>query len=490
MMKARHLLSGVLVMTMALGFSHPACAQSRNASFVNPGAVSQKAIDNKSSQANTLVADPASVDAGETLVNIARRVTVFFYNGFRSPIQINDLTLNADGNVRSRVLSDDCKVVKNLPVQDKCSVALEITPSSPGPWSVELLLNHSGSGRIARAEINGTTLGKADQKSEGLAISKKIAATLDFGTVAANEETAARTMLIENDSPMPLAISSIDLIASQQDGLSIRHNGCKEGDELKPGESCPITVLWEPTYRGKVATDLIVRHSGNLGFVVVPIRGDGSVEADKGEEVDPRTGKTTRTSNTASMMPRGSMDASQSRTSMPALDVLPLPGGLLKSGSRKAPPDIQKMAGVTRDGSETAEVDIPKMNLIGTVGRRAILGDAQEQTYMVNLGEKVSIAGQDVELLQLDPTRAVVMVSGKRIFLSLRNMQTIAYQSDERSDGDGSQEKSSKSDKSLAVHNRKGSPPNPLPENGKPGSVTGEETSNAVSAQDVLTMMK
>lgn len=509
--------------------SAPAYAQSRNASFVNPNTVAQKSADGKSASiSNTVVADPASIDAGETLVNVARRITVFFFNGFRNPVQINELTLNADGNVRSKVITDDCKGLKTLPVQDKCSVALEITPSSPGPWSVELLLNHSGTGRIARAEVNGTTLGKADEKSEGLAISKKIAAPLDFGTVMVNEEKAARTMLIENDSTVPLLISSIDLIASEDEGLSVRKMGCKEGDELKPGESCPITVMWEPTFRGNVATDLIVRHSGNLGFVVVPIRGAGS-DGRTGKEEDVADIKSgsdkPKRSSSSSLMPSGS--GKLQLRSQPSLEPLPLPKSAAKmDGSDEGvvpmksstvlptkPPSVEEMV----EAEQAPAASAPQLMLIGTVGGRAILGDAQEQSYMVGLGEKVSIDGVDVELLQLDPTRVVVMAAGKRMNLTLRNKQTIQPRSAEKSDDGKNSSDSGQAKRKRSSFENGGSKSEKLVDNSatnssssssggsglnSTGSIGGtssnssglgtstKQLNNAMTAQDVLNMIK
>lgn len=514
-----HLLYVLIIGLLCVAL--PASAQTRNASFVNPNSVTQKSADGKNgSLANTVVADPASIDAGETLVNVARRITVFFYNGFRNPVQINDLTLNADGNVRSKVVTDDCKAIKTLPVQDKCSVALEITPSSPGPWSVELLLNHSGTGRITRAEVNGTTLGKADEKSEGLAISKKIAAPLDFGTVMVNEEKAARTMLIENDSTVSLLISSIDLIASEGEGLTVRKMGCKEGEELKPGESCPITVMWEPMVRGNVATDLIVRHSGNLGFVVVPIRGSGSAGTDSKDDVADKSGKSKSHSNSASMVPRSSGEPLQIRSAQPSLDSLPLPSrsddgdatiAPLKSSAvspQRKPPSTKDIA----KAEEGPVTEAPEIMLIGTVGGRAILSDAQDQTYMVGLGEKVSVGGEDIELLQLDPTRAVVMAAGHRMNLTLRNKQTISPKSTERSEdsGDGSSSKSSKSKRTSSTTNDERTPEKHSGPDGTPpvfvpptvsggsglnstGSIGGtslKQLNNAMTAQDVLNLMK
>lgn len=410
----------------------PAYAQ-RNASFLNPNTASANSSSGGKGGgtiANTVVADPPQIDAGETLVNVARRVTVFFLNGFRGPVQMNELTLNADGNVRSKVVNDDCNTLKTLPVGDKCSIALEVVPTSPGPWSVELLLNHSGTGRIARAEVTGSTLGKADEKSEGLAISKKIAAPLDFGDMRVHEEKAARTMLIENDSNDVLHINEIDLIAAEGEGLSLRNTGCKKEEALKPGESCPITVMWEPSSRGTISTDLIVHHSGNLGFVVVPIRGkaisdEGKIAA--GDDKKSGSGAVMSSSSTltknriASEMPvpERLTPLPQPTTEQIAASLPPVVSSSILPQRKSAPKEQPKAA--PKDALEQKSEEPITLSLIGTVGGRAILGDESDETHMIGLGEKIAINGQDVELLQLDPTRAIVMVAGKRVPLSLRS---------------------------------------------------------------------
>jgi hypothetical protein len=417
-MKRAPLLLLALIAAFALEAS-PAFA-ARNASFLNPNDAGKTGDAAKNSiMANTLVADPATVDAGETLVNVARRITVFFFNGFRIPVDVQGLTLNADGNVRSKVLSDDCAQLKKIPTQDRCAIALEVTPSSPGPWSVELLVTHSGQGRIARAEVTGSTLGKADERSEGLAISKKISAPLDFGTVKVNEEKAARTLLIENDSTEPLVISSIDLISVADGDLSLRKSGCKEGDHLKPGESCPVTVMWEPHERGNVATDLILRHSGNLGFVVVPIRGIAAAPAidDKGGGGGNSGGSSGGSGRvTGSPAPVLSSDSSS-----PKPVIVPMPAAVL----------AEKLPSISADSLRNSKIPLPMapapdLVLIGTVGGRAILSDANNQTYMVALGEKTVINGAEAELLQLDPTRAVIHYQNLRLELTLRRAPTIA----------------------------------------------------------------
>jgi hypothetical protein len=416
----------LLLVIFLLTVVSPAWAQ-RNASFLDPASgAPAKSDKGPMASARSLVADPSQTDAGETLVNVARRVTVFFFNGFGMPVHLTQLTLNADGNVRSKVLTDDCRVIQTLPPQDRCSIVMEIVPSSPGPWSVELLMNHSGQGRIARAEVTGTTLGKTDEKAQGLAISKKIAAALDFGQVRANEESVARTMLIENDSTEPLKIASIDLIARDDQGLNLRPVGCEEGDELQPGESCPLTVMWEPEYRGNIATDLIVRHSGGLGFVVVPIRGI-AIDDGKGSAVAGRP-----KGSFGSLAPKNRGD---SVSSLPGSFLPPIPGGIeplpvgditkpapATKAERSAPPPA-------REEPLLAPAAPMAIALIGTVNGRAILGDASNQTYVVSLGETTMIEDQVVELLQLESTRAVLSIGGVRKELFLRRAPAVVKRS-------------------------------------------------------------
>ncbi len=410
-------------LTAVLLAAAPTAAQGRNASFIDPSAMPGKDGKNTAMMASTVAADPPQTDAGETLVNVARRVTVFFFNGARNAVQLKQLTINADGNVRSKVLADDCRSLRTLPPLDRCSIAMEVVPTSPGPWSVEVLLNHSGPGRIARGEILGTTLGKTDGRAEGLTVSKKIAAALEFGDVRVGVESVARTMLIENDSSDPLDIDSIDLVDNGDSSLRLRDSGCQRGDSLRSGESCPITIMWTPRRRGSIATDLIVHHSGNLGFVVVPIRGKAVVDE---EGTDGGSGSASRTdsgSSGASLVPKGGGEM-QARVA----------GAILAPPSAPAPPSVSDIVKslpkikdhrLSRNKSAGDATPGPALSLIGTVNNRAILGSVDGQTYVIGLGETAVINDEVVALLQLDPTRAVVNISGARRVLALRQAPTI-----------------------------------------------------------------
>src|ERR1700749_1225138 len=48
------------------------------------------------------------IDIGETNVNMARRVTIFFSNATNVPVQVVKVNANSDANVLAEVTNDDC----------------------------------------------------------------------------------------------------------------------------------------------------------------------------------------------------------------------------------------------------------------------------------------------------------------------------------------------------------------------------------------------
>ena len=116
------------------------------------------------------------------------------------------MNANADANVLAEVSNDDCTKQGAIAPQSRCTVELSVTPTSPGAWSVELLLTHNGAGRIARAKVSGKTSGtiaNGDRKETGLDMSSKEITPINFGDLEVNGK-AARSALMVNDSPDPI----------------------------------------------------------------------------------------------------------------------------------------------------------------------------------------------------------------------------------------------------------------------------------------------
>lgn len=379
-MRTYLLIAAILLL---LGETSPLWA--RDAAFIEPGANSGKG----STGGDALIADPKAFDAGESTVGITRRVSLFFVNTSGMPLQITEMTTTGDGNVTLQTENSDCKTTGKIAPYSRCTVALTITPTSAGNWSVEILAMHDGAGRIARATVNGKAGmdAKSATRAEGLNLSSRDMKPLDFGDVEVGGAPAVRTALMVNDSPESITIKAIDLIAVDQ-GLERLLTGCTVDQVLAPDASCPITLKWSPTAAGNIATDLIMRHTGKIGFTVIPIRGrgtGGSGLASLAAPVSHNTGKTPS--------PPTAAEVASVAGNLPPLDPVSTYATPAPKQKKAASPD-------------------QKVYLIGVVGQRGIL-QYDGITKMLEPGAEADIAGITVKLSALAEREARIIVDGQ-----------------------------------------------------------------------------
>lgn len=362
-------------------------AAARDAAFMEPGTAAGKASSNEA-----LVADPKIFEAGESTVGISRRVSLFFVNAGAVPLTLDDVTVTGDGNVTVQREDGDCQASSKIAGASRCTVALNVTPTSAGAWSVEILVRHDGVGRIARALVKGKAIqdAKSATRGAGLNLSSSEMKPLDFGDVEAGGMPAVRTVLLVNDSPEPLTIKAIDLIMVDEQ-LERLLTGCVTDQELKPDASCPITLKWKPQATGSIATDLIIRHTGKVGFTVIPVRGrvpgakDGALTLGDSALLTDTTHKP--------IVPPSPTELEMVTGKLPAT---------VRNETRLPPP---------------RRVD-DKLFLIGVVGQRAIL-QREGVTRSVAVGKTAEIAGLDVKLLSLTEREARVLADGRHVAIRL-----------------------------------------------------------------------
>ena len=391
MMFVRALTWGLLCAVLLV----PSSISARDAAFVEPGTVGVKG-----NVGEALSADPRQYEAGESNVGVARRVTLFFANTGGNPINVSDVSTAGDGNVTVQMTASDCQKNGKLSGGSRCSVTLSITPTSSGPWSVEVLTTHDGPGRIARAVVVGKALNDGKSSGgEGLNQNSKEMKPVDFGEVNANGDPAVRTALMVNDSPEDIAVMAVDLIAVSK-GLEKLANGCIPDQILKPGESCPITLRWAPYGKAALITDLIIRHTGKIGFTVIPIRGRtvGGAETDDDEGMG-REGRLVKASRTGALLP----PPTATEIDKLAVKVPPIPAQDLAHG------DV---------ANRSADAD-SVVYFIGQVGDRAIL-QHNGLTRVVASGSTTEIDGTQVKLLNIDNKTARVAINGKQRDLRLQ----------------------------------------------------------------------
>jgi len=403
---------GVWLGVGLLAMGEPALA--RDAAFADPGMGTKGTGD-------AIVVEPKNeIDTGESVVNVGRRTTLFFVNKTNSPVDVNSTTTNDDGNVKSSIISNDCSREGKIQASSRCMVVVETTPSNAGNWTAEVILTHSGPGRIARAKLTGKAGGmsSAEKKEAGFTLSSKEVKPIDFSKVQIDGPKVVRTALMVNDSPENIVLVSIDVIAAEN-GLERLDQGCVIDMELKPGESCPVTLIWKPVSKGIISTDLIIRHTGRLGFAVIPIRG---VADDDSTEVASETkdNKGSATNNEASrttgkMIPKKPTTAEELDKAM-ANQIPPLTTDMLTPG----------VATTTTTTVTPQTIPGGEFRLIGTVGHRAVLLKPDGTTSVVGLNEEIAYGdGKTAKITNVTPKTAEIFMDGKKKQLVLGAAQEL-----------------------------------------------------------------
>lgn len=395
-------------------FFFSASIEARDASFLDPSGGNGMSL---STGGDAITVEPkGDIDAGDTMVSVPRRVTVFFANKSTGAVDIQSVVANGDGNVQSEIVNDDCKKQGKLAPAERCAVEVEVTPSTYGSWTSEVLMTHNGSGRIARAKIKGKTSGQGstEKHDTGLTLNTKDAKPVDFGEVPAGGGKAVRSALMVNDSNETITLLSIEVIAAEN-GLERLDQGCTVDMELKPGESCPVTMVWKPEKKGQVSTDLIIRHTGRLGFAVVPIRGTSKSELEnaggdaKGEKDNKEKDSPSDKSGKAKQS-----DQPEDLAAI-AAQLPPLPSGALPSGAM-----------TTVSAAVGGGVTGGSFHLIGTIGNRAILFQPDGTTAIVGIGEDISYgSGKNAKLTQVQARSAEIFIDGKKKTLLLESVSAL-----------------------------------------------------------------
>ncbi len=354
----------------------------RDAAFVSPGGTTN------SDDEAVRVEPKADIDTGDSILSVPRRTTLFFVNESGMPVQVEKTAVNSDGNVTAEIVNDDCSKQGTIAPQSRCSIEISITPNQPGGWSVEALLTHNGAGRIARAKLTGKTSGAVqtnEKKEMDLALNAKEVKPVAFGDVEVGGK-AVRSALMVNDSADPITLYSIDVIAADN-GLQKLDQGCAVDMELKPGESCPVTLLWTPTAAGDISTDLIIRHSGHMGFAVIPIR--GNVKGASASDV-----KTSDKSGDKNVPPP------------------PTAAELERATSGKIPQ-------ITADTLAAAATPSGTLRLIGTVGVHAVLLLPNGTTAVAGAGDEIDLGDKKGKVLTVDPKAVEILVGEEKKTLTL-----------------------------------------------------------------------
>jgi hypothetical protein len=293
-------------------------------------------------------------------------------------------------------------------------------------------MTHTGGGRIARARLSGKTAGSnsTENKNAGLNINSKETKPVDFGEVIVGTGKIVRSTLLINDSADPITIYSVDVIEADN-GLQKLEQGCAANTELPSGASCPVTLLWEPKENIPVSTDLIVRHSGKLGFAVVPVRGTakgGTAKAGSG--------------NDAGKNDAGKNDDAFAKLPKGGVPLPPSAHDLEKEVAGKLAPVSDSSFG---GGSGNSALGNGKLYLIGTIGDRALFLLPNGETAMVSPGDSFEAREGTAKLVSVGAHSADITIGAKKMTLQLEAAPSLVSAAMDKNKKDDPSQKSSSS---------------------------------------------
>ncbi|MFA5040935.1 MAG: hypothetical protein WC464_04805 [Bdellovibrionales bacterium] len=394
----------LIVMLFCVGFSENVFA--RDAAFLNPGVTGMGVGD------EAVKVDPkAEIDVGDTPINISKKATIFFVNQTSMPVKIEKISLSSDSLVTAEETANDCTKQGDIAPLSRCSVEVSVVPTGAGTWSVNVLMTHNGAGRIARARLVGRTAvaSASEGKGTGLDISAKDIKPIDFGEVTVGDGKTVRSTLMVNNSVDPIKIYAIDVIEADN-GLQRLKQGCEVDMELAPGGSCPVTLLWEPNEESQISTDLIIRHSGKLGFAVIPIRGVARGNSSKSSRSTGSYSSSERLTKSSVPLPLSARDLEKEV----AKSIAPVSSRSLSGGNSVS-------GGASKDFGE-------QMSLIGTIGTRALIYLPDGNIMALSVGEGFESEEGVVKLVSVDTHSADIMVGGKKRTLKLRVASSLVWE--------------------------------------------------------------
>ena len=182
------------------------------------------------------------------------------------PVTISSLNIAGADEDEFLVYDEDCFAVELEPTQT-CEVEVGFEPLSIGAKVAELRIGSNDPDSPATAALSGTGLA-----NPGVEFGPS---SLSFGELTAGEgPSAPRTVTIESTGTTPLEIDGVGITGLDHEQFDVTGAGsdCAEA-VLAPGETCEVSVVFDPVSAGTFSASAEVSSNGPL--VTVALAGTG-----------------------------------------------------------------------------------------------------------------------------------------------------------------------------------------------------------------------
>ncbi len=191
---------------------------------------------------------PGSLNFGDTYIGAGKSLALTFSNTttFTSTVDVTKITISGP-NGQDFTETDNCT---SLGMGQSCTVNVTFAPAAKGSRTGTItILSDSSANPSLTAALNGNGVDTTATLLPGLA---------DYGTQILSTTSAAKVFTWSNTSPVPLAISGVDVSGD----YSISGTTCV--GQIAANTSCAISVVFTPVALGTRAGTLTVTSASSL----------------------------------------------------------------------------------------------------------------------------------------------------------------------------------------------------------------------------------
>jgi hypothetical protein len=209
---------------------------------------------------------PSSIEFGAVTVRTQAVREVRVSNRGGGSILIEDVTL--EPGVDSLVVGDGCAMA-TLGPGDSCLVELRFTPEADGPIRTELVIRDDTGGPAQRVPVQGEGV---PEPEPALTVEPSV---LDFGVqLVTAPEPARQTLIVANAGQADLHVRDVSSEGAQE--FQVASEDCR-GRAVAAGSSCSVTVIFEPTVRGRFDGQLTI-DAADEGRQAIALVGAGATD--------------------------------------------------------------------------------------------------------------------------------------------------------------------------------------------------------------------
>ena len=246
-----------------------------------------------SSGEQNISADSASLDYGQVTVGTIATQTLTVSNDGDAELVISQLTITGTDSGDFTLFSDTCSD-SSVPAGGSCTVEVDFNPALTGTKSAQLSIPSND------PDTSELLVGLTGEGAESVPqeINASVA-SLDFGNVTIG---AIETLSVDisNQGDQDLLLGVLNIVDNLGSGFDFGSENC-DSAILAPGESCSISIEFNPLAEASYDSDLVVLSDDpNTPELSIPLLGAGVTTGDSfdvGEMIEVDFGKTSDTTS-------------------------------------------------------------------------------------------------------------------------------------------------------------------------------------------------